>query len=315
MQDDDQWARESLRDIALEGIRERRRARRWGIFFKLLIIGYLFALLWMSLRPALEWGESASTASAHTAVVEVQGPIMADSPASAARVIAGLEAAFAAPNAQGIMLAINSPGGSPVESSRIYQAIQRLRAEHPNTPVYAVAGDVMASGAYYIAAAADAIYVDGASVVGSIGVISRGFGFTEAIERLGVERRVYAAGDEKAGLDPFSPIDRADRERMQTMLDGIHEQFIQAVRQGRGDRLSGDPDALFSGRVWTGNAGIEQGLVDALGTPYSVAHEVIGAGEQVNYMPNQNVLDRALERFGMSIVRGWIQLTGPYSAY
>ncbi|MDR9433121.1 MAG: S49 family peptidase [Spiribacter sp.] len=306
MSEEESWARESLRDIALEGIRERRRARRWGIFFKLAVLVYLFGLLFFSLRPVLDWGENAG-AMPHTAVVSIEGPIMADSAASAERVIQGLEAAFSAPQAKGVMIAINSPGGSPVESSRIYQAIVRLSEQHPRKSVHAVAGDSVASGAYYIAAAADEIHVDGASIVGSIGVISRGFGFAAAAERLGIERRIYAAGDQKAGLDPFLAPDPENEAQLQSMLDDIHAQFIAAVEQGRGDRLNAESAVLFSGRLWSGRQGIEVGLVDRLGTPESVARDVIGAAQRIDYTPQQQWLDRTIERFGASVVQAWLQ--------
>lgn len=310
MQDEESWARDSLREIALEGVRERRRARRWGIFFKLLVLAYLFALLFFSAGPLLGLSQDGG-AGPHTAVVEIDGPIMADSRASAEQVIAGLERAFAAPGAEGVLLQINSPGGSPVESSRIYQAIRTLREANPDMPVHAVAGDSMASGAYYIAAAADEIHVDGASIVGSIGVISRGFGFSEAIDRLGIERRVYAAGDEKAGMDPFTEPDADEEARMQEMLDGIHTQFIEAVRAGRGDRLDMDDEALFSGRIWTGEQGIELGLADALGTPRTVAAEVIGAEQRIEYAPPRPILDRALDRVGGAAARVFWEMQHP----
>ncbi len=305
--EDESWAQDSLREIALEGVRERRRARRWGIFFKLIVLTYLITISVISLRPALNLSDSART-DAHTAVITIDGAIMADSPARAERVIAGLERAFAAPQAKGILLAINSPGGSPVESSRIYQAIQRLRAENPEQPVHAVAGDSLASGAYYIAAAADQIHVDGASVVGSIGVITRSFNLSDALERLGIERRIYSAGEQKAGLDPFTDADPTSVAQLETMLDDIHAQFITAVEQGRGDRLTGDPDELYSGRIWSGRQAIDNGLADALGTPHSVARDVIGAPTSVDYTPQQQWLDRAIERFGASVVRAWMQV-------
>lgn len=297
MQDEESWARESLREIALEGIRERRRARRWGIFFKLLVLVYLGVLLAGVVLPGLQWGTE-SIAGPHTAVVKIHGPLMSDAQASDERIIEGLEAAFAADNARGVLLDINSPGGSPVVSSRIYQAIQRLRSAHPDKTVHAVAGDVMASGAYYIAAAADSIHVDGASIVGSIGVVSRGFGLAEAIERLGIERRIYTAGEEKAGLDPFTNPDSKEINDLKIMLDKIHDQFIEAVEAGRGDRLAGDREALFSGRIWTGAQSIENGLADAFGSPGSVARDVIGAAERIDYTPQRKLLERALERVG-----------------
>lgn len=310
MGDEENWARESLREIALEGIRERRRARRWAIFMRLLFLALIATGMFLALRPALQMGE-AGVRGPHTAVVQINGPIMAGQPASAERIIQGLEAAFEAGAVRGVMLEINSPGGSPVASSRIYQAIDRLRAAHPDMPVHAVAGDVMASGAYYVAAAADQIHVDGASIIGSIGVVSRGFGLTDAIERLGIERRLYTAGDEKAGLDPFTPPAPDEVERLRGMLDGIHDQFIAAVREGRGDRLAGDPQTLFSGRVWTGSQGIERGLADAYGSPESVARDVIGAADRVNYTPPRRLLDRALEQIGSAAVTTWARLQQP----
>ncbi|MEX0430562.1 S49 family peptidase [Spiribacter insolitus] len=310
MGDEEKWARESLREIALEGIRERRRARRWAIFMRLLFLAVIVTLFFFTLRPSLQMGESAVTGP-HTAVVQINGPIMAGRPANADRIIQGLEAAFEAAGARGVLLEINSPGGSPVASSRIYQAIDRLREAHPGKPVHAVAGDMMASGAYYVAAAADQIHVDGASIIGSIGVVSRGFGFSDAIQRLGIERRVYTAGDEKAGMDPFTPPEPGQVERLRGMLDGIHDQFIAAVREGRGDRLTGNPETLFSGRVWTGSQGIEQGLADGFGSPESVAREVIGAPDRVNYMPRRGLLDRALEQIGSAAVAAWVELQSP----
>lgn len=311
MSDEERWAHETLREVALEGIRERRRARRWTIFLRLTLLVLLGAVLVSALGRPLGFGSGGGETGPHTAVVQVNGPIMANSPASAARIIEGLERAFAADNAEGVMLQINSPGGSPVASSRIYQAINRLAAAHPDKPVHAVAGDVMASGAYYIAAAASDIHVNGASIIGSIGVINRGFGFSEAIDRLGIERRVYTAGDEKAGLDPFMPPEASQIDEMQQMLDNIHEQFIEAVREGRGERLSGDPEVLFSGRVWTGREGIDQGLVDAIGSPESVARSVIGAPRRVDYTPRRPLLDRALEQVGSAAATTWARLQGP----
>ncbi len=305
MQEEESWAKESLREIALEGIRERRRARRWGIFFKLLVLAYFGVLLVAVVMPGLQWGAEALPGE-HTAVVRIHGPLTSDGEASDKRIIQGLEAAFAAQQSKGILLDINSPGGSPVISSRIYAAIQRLRAEHPNKPVHAVAGDVMASGAYYIAAAADAIHVDGASVVGSIGVVSRGFGLADAIERLGIERRIFTAGEEKAGLDPFTTPDEKQINNLQIMLHQIHEQFIAAVEGGRGDRLQGDREVLFSGRIWTGQQSIENGLADALGGPASVARDVIGAEQQIDYTPQRKLLERVFERIGAAAVTTWL---------
>jgi protease-4 len=310
MSDDESWARETLREVALESVRERRRSRRWGIFLRIVFLLIIGTAVFSTLGPLLAMGGSQPTGP-HTAVVQVNGPILASRPANAERLIEGLERAFEAENARGVMLEINSPGGSPVASSRVYQAIDRLRAAHPDTPVHAVAGDVMASGAYYIAAAADEIHVNGASLIGSIGVINRGFGFSRAIERLGIERRVYTAGDEKAGLDPFTPPDAEQIDAMQGMLDAIHEQFIEAVKAGRGDRLNGDPESLYSGRIWAGGEGIELGLADAYGSPESVARSVIGAPRRVDYTPRRQLLDRALEQVGSAMATTWSRLQGP----
>ncbi len=313
MQEEETWAQESLREIALEGIRERRRARRWGIFFKLLVLGYFGVLLVAVVMPGLQWGAD-QLPGAHTAVVKIHGPLTSDGQASDERVIDGLEAAFAAREAKGVLLDINSPGGSPVVSSRIYEAIQRLREQHPDKAVHAVAGDVMASGAYYIAAAADAIHVDGASVVGSIGVVSRGFGLNEAIERLGIERRIFTAGEEKAGLDPFIQPEDEQINNLQIMLDQIHEQFIAAVEAGRGDRLQADREVLFSGRIWTGAQSIENGLADALGSPATVARDIMGAEKRIDYTPQRKLLERVFERFGAAAVNTWMtHQQGPIS--
>ncbi|KAF0283285.1 peptidase S49 [Spiribacter roseus] len=310
MSDDESWARETLREVALESVRERRRTRRWGIFLRIVFLLIIGTAVFSTLGPLLTLGESQPTGP-HTAVVQVNGPILASRPANAERLIEGLERAFEAENAEGVLLQINSPGGSPVASSRVYQAIERLRSAHPETPVHAVAGDIMASGAYYIAAAADEIHVNGASLIGSIGVINRGFGFSEAINRLGIERRVYTAGDEKAGLDPFMPPDSDQIEEMQGMLDAIHEQFIEAVEAGRGDRLTGDPSSLYSGRIWTGGEGIEIGLADAYGSPESVARSVIGAPRRVDYTPRRRLLDRALEQVGSAMATTLNRMQGP----
>jgi len=304
MNEDERWERETLREIALEGVRERRRARRWGLLFKALILIYLFALL--ALSPALDWlaGDDDDMPGPHTASVEVNGPIMTDSPASAETVIEGLEAAFEAPNVAGVMLRINSPGGSPVQSGRINDALKRLREAHPDIPVHAVAGDLMTSGAYYIAAGADRIFADKASLVGSIGVIMGGFGFTGSLDKLGVERRLYTAGENKAFLDPFSQEDEAQVEHAQTMLGEIHQQFIDVVRAGRGERLDGErEEEIFSGLIWTGERSLELGLVDALAGPQEVAREVLGAEEIIDYTARPGFLERITDRLGMSIAR------------
>jgi len=296
------WEREALREVALEGIRERRRARRWGIFFKMLLALYLLVVLLLALQPGALSGPTMASGS-HTAVVDVDGTIAADSPANARRIVAGLEDAFANEQAEGVILRINSPGGSPVQAGRINDAMSRLKAENPDTPLYAVAGDLCASGAYYIAAGADRIYANQASVVGSIGVVMGSFGFTGAMDELGVERRLYTAGRNKAMLDPFSKAEPRHVDHVQGVLDTIHGQFIEIVRKGRGDRLSGDPDKLFSGLYWSGEEGLDLGLIDELAGPNEVATEVIGAERMVNYTPSKSVFERVADRFGAAIGR------------
>lgn len=297
MNNDERWERDVLRDIALEGIRERRRSRRWGIFFKILLFAYLLALLALALSGP--WFAGDDGLGPHTAVVDIHGPILPASPASAERVTAALQNAFAAEGVRGVLLRINSPGGSPVQAGRINDEIRRLRGLHPDVPVYAVAGDICASGAYYVAVAADRIYADKASIVGSIGVILGSFGFTGAMDKLGIERRLYTAGRNKAFLDPFSPQHPDEVRRIEQMLDAVHQQFIAVVRAGRGERLADDAE-IFSGLVWTGTQSVELGLVDALGSPEYVAREVIGAQAMVNYTVEGTLLERVARRIGAS---------------
>lgn len=288
---------------------EQRRTRRWGIFFKILLFVYLFAVLLMVL--ARQPGDSLGAAEPHVAVVDVNGVIAADQPASARLLVKGLRDAFQADNAQAVMLRINSPGGSPVQANYVYNEIRRLRAAHPDKKVYAVITDMGASGAYYIASAADQIYADPASIVGSIGVIMAGFGLQEAADMLGVERRVYTAGENKDMLDPFAPVDPQDRAHIQRMLDEVHQQFITAVKQGRGDRLKveGHPE-LFSGLFWTGQRALQLGLIDGLKSPGEVARDVIGTDAVVNYSVTGSPVDRFLKRFGTSIGAGIGQALG-----
>ncbi|MBL7249030.1 signal peptide peptidase SppA [Alloalcanivorax sp. C16-2] len=288
---------------------EQRKSRRWGIFFKSLGFIYLFSLLFLfsANRP----GDSLAVAEPHVAVVDLNGAIMADSPASADLISTGLREAFEADNAKAVILRINSPGGSPVQSSFVYNEIRRLRAEHPDKKLYAAITDMGASGAYYIASAADEIYADPASIVGSIGVIMANFGLQEAADKLGVERRVYTAGENKDILDPFAPVKDKDREHVQAMLDEIHQQFIGAVKQGRGDRLKveGHPE-LFSGLFWTGQRALELGLVDGLKSPGQVARDVVGVERTVDYTVSASPLDKVLKKFGVSIGDGLGQALG-----
>ncbi|MBR9828203.1 MAG: signal peptide peptidase SppA [Oceanospirillales bacterium] len=280
---------------------EHRRSRRWGIFFKLLTFTYLFSLM------ALFWiGNNLDTEKviphAHTAVVEIKGPIMDDGDASADMIIGALRNAFKAEQSQAVILRINSPGGSPVQSGYVYDEIKRLRALYPQKKVYAVISDIGASGAYYIAAAADEIYADKASLVGSIGVISSSFGFVDLIDKLGVERRTLTAGENKAFLDPFSPLSDKDRAFWQTVLNTTHKQFIDQVKKGRGDRLQ-DNDELFTGLVWTGEQALELGLIDGLGSSSMVARDVVGAEKLVDYTAHPRAIDRLIERLGVSVAK------------
>ena len=296
----DRWARDLVMRLASDAVIEKRRARRWGILFKSLTLLYLFALLWIG-AGGMDWLERVTSGERrHTAVVRVEGMIADGVEASADNVVSGLRTAFEDADTAGVVLRINSPGGSPVQAGRIYDAIMRLRERHPQTPVYAVIEDVCASGGYYIAASAQEIYADQASVVGSIGVIAGGFGFVEALDKLGIERRVYAAGDNKALLDPFIPEQPEQVAHLQGLLDDIHQQFIEAVKRGRGERLSGD-EALFSGLVWTGAESVELGLIDGLGSTRYVAEELIGAERLVDYTRTLGWVDRFFTRIGQGI--------------
>ncbi|KMQ74856.1 S49 family peptidase [Marinobacter subterrani] len=278
---------------------EQRRSRRWGIFFKFLTFGYLIALLFMLNLPL---GDSLDSVSGkHTALIEVTGPIAADELASADNIIGSLRTAFEDPDSVAVILRINSPGGSPVQSGYVYDEIMRLRGEYPEKKVYAVISDIGASGAYYIASAANEIYANRASLVGSIGVVAGGFGFTEVMDKVGVERRLYTAGENKAFLDPFSPEEQGEVAFWQSVLENTHKQFIAAVKQGRGDRLA-DDERLFSGLVWNGDQAVELGLVDGLGSASHVARQIIGQEELVDYShrksPFQDIVDQLGVAFG-----------------
>ena len=296
--------REALVELLKENLREQRRARRWRLILRsvvlaLVVLGVI-AVARMDLSPQQDVGP-------HTAEVAVRGPIMADSPASADRVLQGLERAFEAEEAEGIVLRINSPGGSAVQARQIYQGLRRMRANHEDTPVYAVIEDVGASGAYYVAAGAERIFVNESSIVGSIGVIMGGFGVQEALDRLGIERRLYTAGEHKDFLDPFSPAEEEEVAHVQAMLDEIHGQFIAAVREGRGERIDEagvDEERLFSGLVWTGSRSLELGLADEIGSPRRVAREVIGAEERVDYTVRGDLVSQLADRFGTALGRG-----------
>lgn len=301
------WERQVLEKVAMAAVVEQRRGRRWGIFFKILIFLYLFIVLfigmgWIARKDGLSGGK-------HTALVEVNGVISSSSAASADNVIAGLTAAFKDKGTQGVILRINSPGGSPVQSAYINDEIKRLRAKYPNIPLHAVVEDICASGGYYVAAAADKIYVNQSSIVGSIGVVMNGFGFTGTMDKLGVERRMLAAGENKGFLDPFSPLDEMQKAHAQKMLSEIHEQFISVVRQGRGKRLK-ETSGMFSGLIWVGQKSIELGLADALGSADYVAREVIKAEEIIDFTPRENIAERFAKRFGAAMAEALVRVSG-----
>jgi len=284
--------------FAREALREQRQARRWNTFFKALFFLYLLAILVVSL-PGLSSG-SWFSGDKITALVDLQGIITSDSRASADAMVTGLRAAFEDSKTAGVILRINSPGGSPVQSGYINDEIIRLREKYPDIPFYAVIQDICASGGYYVAAAAEEIYADKSSIVGSIGVRMDGFGFVESMEKLGVERRLLTAGEHKGFLDPFQPLRSDDVQHINRLLGEIHEQFINTVRRGRGDKLV-ESKELFSGYVWTGERGLELGLVDALGSASFVAREIIGAEDIVNFTPRQNLIDQFARKVGASI--------------
>ncbi len=292
---DGRWERDVLEKLLLGTLQERRRARRWGIFFKLLTFAWMAAALlivggWFG-------ADGKVVAGRHTALVDLEGVIAGGGEASAEDVVTALRAAFDDDGTAGVVLRINSPGGSPVQAGIIHDEIRRLRGKHPGTPLYAVVEEVCASGGYYVAAAADRIYVDKASLVGSIGVLMEGFGFVGAMEKLGVERRLLTAGANKGFLDSFSPLPEDQRRHAHSMLDEIHGQFIDVVRAGRGERLKALPE-LFSGLVWTGARSVEMGLTDALGTVDSVARDVIKAEKVVDFSTRKNLAERLARRFG-----------------
>ncbi len=300
----DQWERKLIEKIALAGIAEQRRARRWGIFFKLLTFAYI---TWVILLVTGWQATEAPTAARHTAMVEIDGLIAPGTDASAERVIAALQASFEDERTKGVILRINSPGGSPVQAQTIYDEMRRLRKKYPKIPLYAVVEDLCASGGYYVAVGADRIYVSKSSIVGSIGVRMDGFGVTGLMEKLGVERRLLTAGENKAMLDPFLPLNERHKEHALALMNEIHAQFIAVVKEGRGDRLKETPE-MFSGLIWTGQKGIELGLADEIGTLDYVAREVIKAEEIVDFTQKENFAERLARRFGASVARVFAEL-------
>lgn len=296
---EDRKAWELLEKSLLASVQEQRRSRRWGIFFKSLTFLYLFGALFL-FSPFGGIDGSGAAGKPHTALIEVRGTIADQQEASADNLVTSLRRAFEDEQTRGVVLRINSPGGSPVQSGYVYDEIKRLRALHPEIKLYAVIADIGASGAYYIAAAADEIYADKASLVGSIGVTAAGFGFVETLDKLGVERRTYTAGEHKAFLDPFQPERQDEREFWQTVLQTTHRQFIDQVKQGRGDRLQEHPD-LFSGLVWSGEQALELGLIDGLSSASAVARDLVGTEELVDFTHRESPFQRFSRQLGTSI--------------
>jgi protease-4 len=291
-----------MEQVARELVRERRSERRWRIFFRLAWLGLFLAIAWALL---VQRAHVTAPSGPHTALIEVRGEIAADTEANAEDIVAALRTAFEDRAAQAVVLRINSPGGSPVQAGIINDEIHRLKALHKK-PVYAVVEEMCASGAYYIAVAADEIFVDKASLVGSIGVLMDGFGFTGLMDKLGIERRLLTAGENKGMLDPFSPQNPQQRAFAQAMIDQIHQQFIKVVKDGRGDRLKETPQT-FSGLFWNGEDAVEQGLADHFGNLDQVAREVVKAEEVIDYTPKENVAERLAKRFGAAIGAGAVR--------
>lgn len=310
--DDRSW--KLLEKTLLAGIQEQRRSRRWGIFFKLLTFVYLFVAL-LLFTPLMSMEKSATRGGSYTAVIDVAGVIADKESASADNIVGSLRTAFDDPKVKGIVLRINSPGGSPVQSGYVYDEIRRLRALHKDTKVYAVISDLGASGAYYIASAADQIYADKASLVGSIGVTAAGYGFVGTMEKLGVERRTYTSGEHKSFLDPFQPQKPEETQFWQGVLDTTHRQFIASVKQGRGERLKDkEHPELFSGLVWSGEQALQLGLIDGLGNTSSVARDVIGEKEVVDFTIQESPFDRFSKKLGASVaeqIAMWMGFRGP----
>lgn len=297
LNDDTKWHRDVIEKLAFSALAEQKAARRWSTLFKGLTFGYLFILLLMALGV---FNEGKKTFDTHTALIDISGVIEAGGEVNADAVMNSLHDAYESKGTKGIILRINSPGGSPVQAGIINDEIRRQKKLHPNIPVYAVVEDICASGGYYIAAAADKIYVDKASIVGSIGVLMDGYGFTETMKKIGVERRLMTAGENKAMLDPFSPVNPKHQELAQAMLNEVHEQFKTVVRQGRGSRLKETPE-VFSGLFWSGEQSIKLGLADALGSADYVAREVIKQEEIVDFTYQEDFASRIAKRIGASV--------------
>ncbi len=290
------WEREVIEKLAFAAVDEQKKTRRWGIFFKSLMAAYLLVLLIIAVYPRFS-KDLGSSENNHTAMIDIVGMIAEGEETNATAVIKGLRAAVKNNGTKGIILHANSPGGSPVQADYIYNEIRAIKKQHPDLPIYAVISDMCASGCYYIASAADKIFVNPASIVGSIGVIMNGFGFVGAMEKFGVERRLVTAGEHKAIMDPFSPVKKQEIKYMQTLIDQVHQQFIGAVKQGRGERLKETPE-MFSGLVWTGAESIKLGLTDEIGSDDFVAREIIGAKKIENFTQEERLIDRLVGKMG-----------------
>ena len=299
---DENWARKTLVELAFANLKEQKSQRRWKLGMRLAWLFFFGFLVWQvfSLNSP-----AAHTSFPHTALVTIEGEIGPDTEASAQNVMTSMRTALEDPGSQALILLINSPGGSPVQAGLINDEVTRLRALH-NKPIYAVVEESCASAAYYIAAAADQIYVDKASLVGSIGVLMDGFGFTELMDKLGVERRLMTAGENKGFLDPFSPQTAPQRQHAQAMLNQIHTQFIDVVKKGRGDRLKETPE-LYSGLFWSGQQAVDLGLADSLGSIDGVAREVVKAPDVIDYTQRENVAERLVKRFGVAVGEGSVR--------
>jgi len=298
------WERKTLEKLAFSALNEQKATRRWKTFVRLSWLVFLIALVWLALHRS---SSPSNVSSPHTAVVEIKGEIAAGADASAEFVNAALQAAFEDEGSRAVVLLINSPGGSPVQAGMMNDEILRLKVKYKK-PVYAVVEETAASAAYYIAVAADQIYVDKASIVGSIGVLMDGFGFTELMDKLGVERRLMTAGENKGFLDPFSAQSERQRAYAQTMLNQIHQQFITVVKNGRGDRLKETPE-MFSGLFWSGEQAVDLGLADQFGSLEFVAREIVKTENIIDYTRRENVAERLAKRFGMALGEGAMKAT------
>lgn len=306
------WERKTIEKVLMELAKEQKARRRWRFFSRLfwfLLIAGVYALLFFGMRSAQNAPQMMGQKNqAHTAVVEIKGAIMDGEAAGAGKVLPALQEAFENEHAKAVVLLVNSPGGSPVQAGIISDEIYRLKAKHEK-PVYAVVEETCASAAYYIASAADNIYADKASLVGSIGVLMNGFGFTGTMEKLGVERRLMTAGEHKAIMDPFSPQNEFDKQHIQEMLDEIHVQFIDVVKKGRGDRLKGG-DELFSGLFWNGERALELGLIDGISNTGAVARDIVQAEKMVTYSKKNTLAEQLAEKFGTAVGKSAVQGLG-----